>query len=358
MNRRYQARAKRKAGSFFGVPPIAREVLRSPGRRLDAPTRGFMEPRFGHDFSRVRVHADDRAAAAAQAVNAQAYTVGQHVVFGKGRFQPRTPHGDRLLAHELAHTIQQGATVSGLPSRFEAGGPRDAAENEAETAAASVMRGQPARVAGGLPPFARQADDEHPPAVNTATLPAVPAAADTLAAGGAAPAVGQADTTATPAAAQCPVAAIAPITDADALQMENGTRVIWNNTAAGLQPAATSLQAAVVAEGGTAVFQSAYRPQAYQTHLREVWDKARALRNNNSAACAAVKAAVTAEMDNHALAVDRPVGRVSNHSDGSAFDMSWNLPNAANPGQRIDALARAAGLHRPVANDPIHFTLR
>jgi Domain of unknown function (DUF4157) len=93
--------------AFSGVPPIVHEVLRSPGQPLTNDTRAFMEPRFGHDFSGVRVHTDLRAADSAQAVNALAYTVGQDVVFGAGQHRPQTLVGQRLLAHELAHTIQQ-----------------------------------------------------------------------------------------------------------------------------------------------------------------------------------------------------------------------------------------------------------
>lgn len=89
------------------VPPIAHDVLRSPGQPLDAATRAFMEPRFGHDFSRVRVHRDNQAAKSAQAVNAIAYTVGQDVVFGPGQYAPETASGRLLLAHELVHTLQQ-----------------------------------------------------------------------------------------------------------------------------------------------------------------------------------------------------------------------------------------------------------
>jgi hypothetical protein len=89
------------------APPIVHEVLRSPGRPLDPATRAFFEPRFGHDFSRVRIHTDARAAESARAVNALAYTVGQDVVFGAGRYAPATPEGNGLLAHELVHTIQQ-----------------------------------------------------------------------------------------------------------------------------------------------------------------------------------------------------------------------------------------------------------
>jgi hypothetical protein len=89
------------------MPSIVREVLSSPGRPLDAGTRSFMEPRFGHDFSRVRVHTDEEAAASARSVNALAYTVNQHVVFGPEQYHPQTAPGQRLIAHELAHTLQQ-----------------------------------------------------------------------------------------------------------------------------------------------------------------------------------------------------------------------------------------------------------
>jgi hypothetical protein len=95
------------------VPSIVHEVLRSPGQPLDGATRAFMEPRFGHDFSRVRVHTDAKAAESAQAVNAFAYTVGNDVVFGTGSYAPTTSAGRNLVAHELVHVIQQGMVKSG-----------------------------------------------------------------------------------------------------------------------------------------------------------------------------------------------------------------------------------------------------
>src|SRR5207302_6062309 len=85
------------------APPIVHDVLSSPGQPLDAGTRAFMEPRFGHDFGQVRVHTDARAAESARAVNALAYTVGQDVVFGAAQYAPETAAGRRLLAHELTH---------------------------------------------------------------------------------------------------------------------------------------------------------------------------------------------------------------------------------------------------------------
>lgn len=91
------------------APPIVHDVLRSSAPSLDAQTRAFMEPRFGHDFSGVRIHTGNLAARSAEAVEAQAFTFGSDIVFGSGRFAPSTPEGRKLLAHELAHVVQQGA---------------------------------------------------------------------------------------------------------------------------------------------------------------------------------------------------------------------------------------------------------
>jgi len=91
------------------APPIVHEVLRLPGQPLAAATRAFFEPRFGHDFSQVHVHTDTRAAEAARAINALAYTSGQEIVFGAGQYTPCSESTQRLLAHELTHVVQQGA---------------------------------------------------------------------------------------------------------------------------------------------------------------------------------------------------------------------------------------------------------
>ncbi len=92
------------------APASVHEVLRAPGQPLDAATRGFMEPRFGQDFSGVRVHTDAAAAQSARDVNANAYTVGQNMVFGTGRFAPGTDEGQRVIAHELTHVVQQAGS--------------------------------------------------------------------------------------------------------------------------------------------------------------------------------------------------------------------------------------------------------
>lgn len=105
-------RAAINTAPMQAVPAIVQDVLSSPGQPLDAATRNFMEPRFGYDFSNVRVYADVKAAESAQAVNALAYTVGRSIVFGSGQYAPETTTGQRLLAHELTHVRQQ---ANGLP---------------------------------------------------------------------------------------------------------------------------------------------------------------------------------------------------------------------------------------------------
>ena len=98
-----QRRAVDNQSEHSEVPPIVHEVLRSPGQPLGAETRAFMEPRFSHDFSRVRVHTDAKAAESARSVNALAYTVGRNVVFGEGHYAPGARTGRSILAHELVH---------------------------------------------------------------------------------------------------------------------------------------------------------------------------------------------------------------------------------------------------------------
>lgn len=121
------------------VPPIVHEVLRSPGQPLDAETRAFFEPRFRHDFSSVRVHTDAKAAESARAVDARAYTVGQEVVVD-------VPHGvsinKSLLAHELAHTLQQGEHMPGQDEHIRLGPPGDAYEQEANRMAETITSEQ------------------------------------------------------------------------------------------------------------------------------------------------------------------------------------------------------------------------
>jgi Domain of unknown function (DUF4157) len=105
-------RASRRPGpdvSEHGLDQAMRAASAGGGTPLPSEVRGYFEPRFGHDFSRVRVHADEASAASAQAVGARAYTVGPDIVFGANEYSPDTADGRRLLAHELTHTVQQGA---------------------------------------------------------------------------------------------------------------------------------------------------------------------------------------------------------------------------------------------------------
>jgi hypothetical protein len=119
------------------APPIVLDVLASPGQPLDAATRADMEVRFGHDFGHVRVHADGKAAQSAAAVSARAWTVGADIAFGGGMYEPSSRHGSGLLAHELAHVVQQ-RNLPRTSSGLTIGEPGDAFEREAEAAATAV----------------------------------------------------------------------------------------------------------------------------------------------------------------------------------------------------------------------------
>lgn len=102
-----------------GAPPIVNDVLHSPGQSLAAGTRSFMEARFGHDFSRVRIHTNDKAAKSAKAISAQAYTFGRDIVFGKGKYNPQTFEGKNLLAHELTHVVHQAQSGPAIQRKPE-----------------------------------------------------------------------------------------------------------------------------------------------------------------------------------------------------------------------------------------------
>jgi hypothetical protein len=136
-----------------GIPPIVHEVLGSTGQPLDTATRALMESRFGHDFRRVRIHSDSRSADSARAVNACAYTVDKDIVFGAGNYAPKTITGQQLLAHELAHVVQQSRGGSASPPPF----PSTALEVAADAASASLVRGESVQVDGtSAPGLARQ----------------------------------------------------------------------------------------------------------------------------------------------------------------------------------------------------------
>jgi hypothetical protein len=106
----------------LATPSLVQDALRSGGQALDPATRAFMEPRFGYDFSQVRVHVDETAQRSARELNAQAYATGRDIVFGAGKFDPGTREGRTLLAHELTHVVQQqGSAESGAQSVASSG---------------------------------------------------------------------------------------------------------------------------------------------------------------------------------------------------------------------------------------------
>jgi hypothetical protein len=145
------------------APDIVQAGLRSPGVPLDTETRADLEPRFGRDFSQVRVHTGGTAATSAEAVHAAAYTVRQDVVFAAGQYAPGSPAGRRLLAHELAHVVQQGAGPA--PAGLVLDNPRGEAEHEADQAAQSALHGPAQALAGprtasGPAQVARETDDD------------------------------------------------------------------------------------------------------------------------------------------------------------------------------------------------------
>lgn len=179
------------------------DVVNSSGSQLDPGVRADMEAATGHDYGDVQVHTDGAAAASARSVRAHAYTVGNHIVFGEGRYHPDTSEGRHTLAHELTHVVQQrqgpvdGTDAAGgiklsdpgdrfereaesVASRVSAGGGGDAPAPAGGTGAAAVQRNADA---GEEPPVQRQAaggeDDveEAPGAEAAAPAPEVAAEA-------------------------------------------------------------------------------------------------------------------------------------------------------------------------------------
>jgi Domain of unknown function (DUF4157) len=109
------------------------------GLPLGPETRPFMEQRFGHDFGNVRIHIHPQATYSAAALNARAYTLGHHIVFGAGEYAPQTHSGRSLLAHELAHVVQQAGAPSALQTKLSVGSATDSSEHAADAAADTAM---------------------------------------------------------------------------------------------------------------------------------------------------------------------------------------------------------------------------
>jgi hypothetical protein len=138
----------------IAAPSPVHAALRTPGQPLDAATRAALEPRFSHDFSGVRIHADGASAEAARSIGATAFTLGSDIVLGVDRTALQGEAGRRLLAHELAHVVQQGGSPSGATLRRD--GPPDPPLKEAKKEDATEA------VAGGLKTVADQATKSEP----------------------------------------------------------------------------------------------------------------------------------------------------------------------------------------------------
>jgi hypothetical protein len=173
-----QPRATVPRADMSAVPKSVSRTLAEPGSPLEPELRRDMERRFGHDFSQVRVHAGCAASDSALDVNAQAYTAGHHIVFGAGNFAPTEHDGRRLIAHELAHVIQQSSyTGADASSRVLQCKPRtDGAQSKTTadptTVAATAETAVPDEAVVDLPASIPDAP------LPTGTTPAMPKARD------------------------------------------------------------------------------------------------------------------------------------------------------------------------------------
>src|SRR4051794_1849622 len=151
-------------GPAPAVAPPARTLAPGRGRSWPPATAGEFGRRLGRDLSGVRVHTDGAAAAAAGSVRAEAYTLGSHIVFAAGAYRPETPPGRRLLAHELAHVLQQ-PTLPAASTRVPVGDLADPAERAADRIADAALRpGAPVRTGPvGGPPAVRRSPEGNTP---------------------------------------------------------------------------------------------------------------------------------------------------------------------------------------------------
>lgn len=162
----------------------------------------------------------------------------------------------------------------------------------------------------------------------------------------------------------CLVLPLADIAEPEALEYEqNGGSVRTSGLAPAASMALTQFESLVSRYGGTLTLTSAYRPQAYQDHLQDVWDKwMLELRDNEEPGCEFLRSQVYREFAGHGLLETQRPASISDHSRGTAFDAAVILPDPGRKLRRrvnIDALARRAGLYRPVRiQDPVHFRLR
>jgi hypothetical protein len=119
--------------------PLAIQAKLGSGRSLESGTKGRMESAFGRGFSHVRIHTNTQAAALSAGLNARAFTIGRDIAFGVGEYQPGTLIGDALIAHELAHVIQQGGASKVIALLEVDGASYNALEADADASAAGAM---------------------------------------------------------------------------------------------------------------------------------------------------------------------------------------------------------------------------
>ena len=145
--------------------PVTDVVGSGGGQPLDKPVRQVMESSLGHDFGDVRVHTDGRASDSAKSVQAQAYTVGNDIVFQSGNYDPGSSSGQRMLAHELTHVVQQrSGPVDGTPAPggIKVSDPSDPFERAAEASADRVVSGASVATDSSAGAVQRQAEEEEP----------------------------------------------------------------------------------------------------------------------------------------------------------------------------------------------------
>jgi hypothetical protein len=165
--RRYIQRRRDRRSAEAGDPEVtgnAPEALQRADQSSGAPLPSALQRRFeqslGTRLGGVRVHTGSESVAAAESVSARAYTVGSNIHFASGAYDPASRSGQELLAHEVAHTVQQSGGASGPQCKLEVSEPGDPAEHEADAAGRAMVTGSPARVSGRPATVSRQGDDE------------------------------------------------------------------------------------------------------------------------------------------------------------------------------------------------------
>ncbi len=150
LQRKIARRLARRAAGGEGVQPGAEQAVGaadgSSGSPLPGPLQRKFEGSLGADLGGVRVHTGEASAQAASSVGARAYTTGNDIHFARGQYDPASAGGQHLLAHEVAHTVQQGGAGGAPQFKLEVSSPADAAEHEADRAADAMVRGAPAEV--------------------------------------------------------------------------------------------------------------------------------------------------------------------------------------------------------------------